>query len=136
MTRRGEGEATFQADGKTWRLRFDFNAMADFEAETGKRIFDVLEGMEEGAAKSASASDVRALFWAMLREHHPDVTLRDAGRMVTQGMEALNAAALSALPSPEPESEESDAEKPKAATGRAALTSVTGPSSSSRRVSI
>lgn len=97
MTRRNEGEATFEADGQTWRLRFDFNAMADFEAETGKNALQALEGMETG---TASAQDIRALVWAALRDGHPDVTLRQAGRLVVEGLQAFQKAAVSALPSP------------------------------------
>jgi hypothetical protein len=115
MGRRNEGEATFEADGQTWHVRLDFNAMADFEAETGKNAIAVLETMEGG---DASALDIRALFWAGLREHHPDVTLHQAGRLVIAGMEALQSVTSTALPSPE--DGDKDPEKTTAATSPAA----------------
>lgn len=117
MMRRDEGEASFEFEGATWRLRFDFNAMCDFQETTGKPIFATLEAMEAGGA---DPFDIRALFWVMLRDAHPDVTLRQAGRMVTQGMAALQAAALSALPSADPANEGDETEKSKAAPSRAA----------------
>ncbi|NEX45185.1 gene transfer agent family protein [Pseudotabrizicola algicola] len=117
MTRRDEGEASFECDGEIWRLRFDFNAMCDFQEATGKPIFATLEAMEAGGADPA---DIRALFWAMLRDAHPDITLRQAGRMVTQGMGALQKAAMSALPSAQPDEGGEQPEKPKAAPSRAA----------------
>lgn len=117
MTRRGEGEATFDFGGKTWTLRLDFNAMADFEEQTGKGFLLTLEAMGTGAA---SANDIRALFWAMLQDHHPELTIREAGRMVTAGMSALNQAAISAMPSAEPEEETATAGKTKAVTAPAA----------------
>jgi hypothetical protein len=122
MMRRGEGEGSFEFDGKTWTLRLDFNAMADFEAETGRPFLTTLEAMGEG---TAPMGDIRLLFWAMLRDHHPDVTIRQAGRMVTSGMDALSAASLSALPSGSdaevPDAGGPDAGgKPQAATAQAA----------------
>jgi hypothetical protein len=117
MTRRGEGEATFEADGKTWTLRFDFNAMVDFEEATGGKIFDMLASMESGTASPAA---LRALIWAMLRDHHPDITLHEAGKIAKAGLRAMNAAALSGLPNSDPAGEngEDSAEKPLAATIR------------------
>lgn len=117
MSRRGDGEATFEAEGRTWRLRFDFNAMADFEAEAGKGAFDVLEAMQTGKAK---ATEIRLLFWATLREHHPEITIREAGRMIFAGMEAFHAAAASAMPAPEPGGEGESAGKTQAAASPAA----------------
>jgi hypothetical protein len=115
MGRRNEGEATFEADGQTWRMRFDFNAMADFEEETGQNALAVLQAMEAG---KVSAIHIRALFYAALREHHPDITLRQAGRLVASGMEAFETAISSSMPTPQ----EGDiaSEKTKAATRPAA----------------
>jgi len=96
MSGRGRGEATFDFDGKAYTLRFDFNTICDFQEATGKEIFQTLEQMESGKADPA---DIRALFWAMLRDHHPEASLRDAGRMVTAGLKAMQGAALAGLPS-------------------------------------
>ena len=115
--RRGEGEATFTADGQEWHLRFDFNAMADFEIATGKNAMAALAAME---GDSISAVDVRALFWAALKSHHPDITIEQAGRMVLSGMQAFQAAAASAMPEAEADSTEALPGKAKAADSRAA----------------
>jgi uncharacterized protein YbjT (DUF2867 family) len=120
MMRRGEAEASFEFDGKTWTIRLDFNAMADFEDNTGKDLLATMEAMSKGDAPPA---DMRAAVWAMLLDHHPDVTIRQAGRMVGVGMEALGRAAVSGLPtsSEAPSDEVSGGEgKLKAATAPAA----------------
>lgn len=100
MTRRDEGESTFDYEGQTFRLRFDFNAMVDFEELTDKRMLTVLDEMSEGTAR---AKDTRALFWAMLQKHHRGITQEAAGEMVLVGMAALMAAAESAMPRPDPD---------------------------------
>jgi hypothetical protein len=110
MTRRGEGEASFDYDGKSWKLRLDFNAMADFEEKTGK---DCLATLEEMASGRVPATEVRVLVWAMLQDHHPGVTIREAGRMAKLALAALNATVASAMPdaAPVPEGEASPAGK-------------------------
>lgn len=79
-----------------WTLRFDFNALCDFEAETGKNALEFLEQMD--AAAYPSASDMRCLFWCGLRQAHPDATLQDAGRLMGQNPTALTAALDAAMP--------------------------------------
>ena len=100
MTRRDEGESTFDYEGQTWRLRFDFNAMVDFEELTGKRMQGVLDEMSEGIQ---TAKDTRALFWAMLQKYHRGIAPESAGEMLLAGMGALMAAAESAMPGQDPD---------------------------------
>jgi len=115
MTRRGEGEASFEVDGKTWRLRFDWNTLADFEQASGKVATTVIDAMGDG---TGTMTDVRAMFWAALQEHHPGVGLREAGRLVAAGMQAFHRAAKSGLPGADDEAD--PAEKTTAATPPAA----------------
>ena len=66
--RRGEGEATFTADGQEWHLRFDFNAMADFEIATGKNAMAALAAMN-AVTGSARANPL------MLINEQPKISL-------------------------------------------------------------
>ncbi|PTX39070.1 tail tube GTA-gp10-like protein [Gemmobacter caeni] len=114
MTRRGDGEAQFSAGGETYRLKFDFNALADYESIAGAAVWGALDRFAEG---EASAEDMRAMLWACLQEHHTGITLREAGRLMSEGQEALSQAMDTALAAPSAEEESGE---PQAATSPAA----------------
>lgn len=76
-----EGEvSSVQSDG-TFRLRFDFNVMADFEAQTGR---NALAALSTENLSALSAGDIRLMIHLCLRDHHPDLTERDAGRIYSR----------------------------------------------------
>ena len=52
-------------------LRFDLNAMVDFEEASGKSVREISEEMP--------MRDFRILIWACLVADDPDLTLRDVG---------------------------------------------------------
>lgn len=89
------GEVALIHDGATYTLVLDFNSLCEFEAETGKNALTILDGMDVG---EVSAVDLRALMWAGLREHHPDITLQMAGRILSANVNALQLAADAAKP--------------------------------------
>lgn len=62
---------------KERHLRFDLNAYAAFEKETGVEMFD-LEG-------KFSATVIRALLWASLLHEEKTLTLEQVGAMVHAG---------------------------------------------------
>ena len=73
------GEASFDIEGKAFRVRFSWNAAAEYEEAAGKALSDALLDI---AREKLSARSLRAMLWAGLQEHHPDVTLRQAGEMI------------------------------------------------------
>ena len=73
------GEASFEADGRTYRLLYIWNAAAEFEEVAGRPLSDALLDV---AREKLSAKSLRAMLWAGLREHHGDVTLQEAGRLI------------------------------------------------------
>lgn len=76
-----DGIVTFDADWKTWTLFFGVNAMCRMEAEIEPDELDLLlKGPGEG--EQPSLTTYRAAFWAGLREHHPNLTFEDAGRLM------------------------------------------------------
>jgi hypothetical protein len=94
MTRKNGGVVTFESEGQEYQLVVDMNALADFEVATGLNAMSILEG----DVSQLSALHIRALFWAMLVQNHPEMTIKDAGRLVLSGMEAMNRAVAVAMP--------------------------------------
>jgi hypothetical protein len=73
------GEASFEVEGKAYRVRYSWNAAAEYEEAAGKPLSDALFDI---ARERLSARSLRAMLWAGLQEHHQDVTLKDAGRLI------------------------------------------------------
>lgn len=113
MAQRNDGIVTFSVDGETYRLVGDMNALMDFEREFGVNAFTLLNGGENGAVELSATHSV-GLFWAMLQEHHPDMTLRAAGKLLPYGMGQMQQALALAFPEPEASPAGGEAEKPKA----------------------
>lgn len=72
-------EAEFEVEGRTYRLRYDWNAAVEFEAATGRAISDVLADL---AAQRVSATALRGLLWAGLRCSEPKLTLEAVGEIL------------------------------------------------------
>jgi Phage tail tube protein, GTA-gp10 len=76
-----KGEVEFSVEGKTYKLCFSVNALCELEAVAGEPAGAVFGQLSD--LSKARYSTWRALFWAALRDHHADVTLTDAGRLMT-----------------------------------------------------
>ncbi|WPY93156.1 hypothetical protein T8T21_08445 [Limimaricola variabilis] len=95
MANRFLGEATVEVEGERYTLRCDFNAMAAFEAESGKEALASFQAAETGGL---TITDMRAMFWAMLQHHHPGTTIAQAGAIMSEDAAALQRAILDASP--------------------------------------
>jgi hypothetical protein len=73
------GEATFEVEGKQYRVRFSWNAAAAYEETAGRPLSDALLDV---ARERFSAKSLRAMLWAGLQDEHEDVSLKDAGRLI------------------------------------------------------
>lgn len=73
------GEAEFTVDGETYRLKFDWNAAAEFEEAAGRPISDALMDV---VREKLSARSLRAMLWAGLQTHHKGISLATAGRFI------------------------------------------------------
>ncbi|MEP2782324.1 MAG: hypothetical protein ABJO67_03440 [Pseudoruegeria sp.] len=93
----GEGPAK-SVDGTPYILRCDFNAMADFESATKKDAFETFEKLDKG---EVSATDLISLTWSLLLHHHPDVSRREAGGVLSNDIEAVLGVVRLASPQPE-----------------------------------
>lgn len=89
------GEAVAEAGGRRWKIRLDFNALADMEEATGRGALDLLEDYEAG---KINISGLRALLHACLLRHQPDATLFDAGDILTEDPGAFERALAAAQP--------------------------------------
>lgn len=88
------------ADGESHTIRYDFNAMADYEEAVGKPITQMGEG-------NVGMRELRALLWAGLLHKHPRLTLKQAGSLIppermAEVAEACGTALVRALGKPDP----------------------------------
>ena len=88
-----KGEVSLAYGGETYTMRLDFNALAEFEGEVGGRALDLLQEPDK-----LTITQVRALFWAGLRQCHPEITLQDAGRILTANQSSLGEALAATFP--------------------------------------
>lgn len=89
----GEGEVA--AGGKTYRLRFDMNVLADLEERTGRNPVELLGELD---SKNPSPSTLRQVCHAMLQRHHPDAGLDVAGDILSEAMDRFLAVLMAAVP--------------------------------------
>lgn len=83
-------------DGRDYVLALSMNALCALEAATGEPIARL-----EARLAAPSATDMRLILWAMLRDHHADLTLEDAGRLA--GLAQVAAAVQAAVQAAQPE---------------------------------
>jgi hypothetical protein len=65
-------------DPQTYTLTFDFNAICQAEQETGINLLKPLAGA------GISATETRALLYALLKPAHPLVLLSEAGELLNK----------------------------------------------------
>jgi len=91
---------------KERHLRFDFNAICDFEQTSG-RDFTAL------SVERVRASDLRILIWAALRWEDPTLTLEKVGGMINpQNMGEIGAQIKKAVIAGMPEEKEGTGDGP------------------------
>jgi hypothetical protein len=74
------GEVALDVEGTTYVLCLDINAIIEVENLLDIGIADVANLFNDPAR--IRAGNVRAMLWAALQRHHPDVTLAWAGKIV------------------------------------------------------
>jgi hypothetical protein len=89
MANKHKGEVEFTADGTTFKLVYSTNALCELEGVTGEPAIVSFASMGDPAKARISLS--RAMFWAGLRDHHSELSLADAGTMMTSiGLQEAN----------------------------------------------
>lgn len=96
-TFRGQSDLKFkrEVEGKMvdahFKLQYDANALCEFEEESGLKLGQMLSAMEK--PEDMSMKMIRALLWAGLVEHHEEITVKEAGNILSDaGMDATMAA--------------------------------------------
>lgn len=68
------GEVEFEADGQTYTMVLDFNALCDLEGD--------FPGIMSGGVELSSPRAVRSVFRSALAKHHPGIEEREAGDLI------------------------------------------------------
>jgi hypothetical protein len=65
-----------EIDGSTYRLAYDFNAIAQVEQSQGVNL------LKNFMVSELNASSLRGILYAGLLKAHPEMTMEDAGRLI------------------------------------------------------
>lgn len=76
----------------------DFNALCEYEGATGDSWNSFFDRLDNGTIR---ATELRAMVWAGLMANHPDITLSQAGAVLSSNSDAVIRAAAAALPAEE-----------------------------------
>ena len=93
---------TLKLKGKEWHLIYSFNALAVAEKATGLNMFQGLN------LESLNIIQLRAMLWASLLKAHPELTLEDAGDLLSGpvdcnlALSAIGEAWTASMPKPDP----------------------------------
>lgn len=120
-----KGEVSFPVDDKTYILQFTIDAICSLEAENGKGIIGLISELQDPSKVSLTLA--RQMLWAGLQEHHPEITVKEAGELIPAagGMMSVMRMFEKAFKAAFPELKEGDA-RPRKAGG---LKNGTGPHS-------
>lgn len=97
------GQVSLKAGDTIYTLCLSANAMCSLEEHTGRDIGDIASSLN---GNGVSMIMVRSLVWAALQDHHPDIDIKGAGRVITEAgmpacMEAIGVAFQRAFPDAE-----------------------------------
>lgn len=84
------GEVVRTIDDVDYRFVLDFNALAHFEGATGVSFFDVSQKWDAGTSEP-EVGHLIAICHAALQEHHPEITKRQAGTLLSKDIEVFTA---------------------------------------------
>ena len=87
MANANKSEVELTIGETTYTLKFGRNAMASVEGLFGGRSFGDI-------ASEQSFSVLRAMFWASLQKHHPDIDLLATGDLMDEADDEALAAAI------------------------------------------
>jgi hypothetical protein len=80
------GEVALKAGDKAYTASFSINAMCDLEQLMRRSIVEIAMELEmvESNPTTLRMGTVRAVTWAALRQHHPELTEADAGDILAE----------------------------------------------------
>lgn len=89
------GEVVLTHAGQDYAMVLDFNALCEYEGATGDSWNSFFDKLDNGTIR---ATELRTMVWAGLIAHHPDITLSQAGAVLSSNSDAVIRAASAALP--------------------------------------
>jgi hypothetical protein len=92
MANKNRGESDLKIGGKTYTLKFGWNAIAQIETVLDKGINEILPLIQDPASFRGGA--LIAVLWGVLRHHHGELTLEDAGDLLDEAGPAAVSEAL------------------------------------------
>src|SRR5688572_1257601 len=106
MANKENGELSMDIGGETYTMSLTIDAMVAleelFSAPDKPMFFHQIADL----AERGSMKHIRAMIWAVFREHHPDLQISDIGKLVAKGggllrfNEQLSALAAASKPDP------------------------------------
>ncbi len=105
------GEVSLEAAGKTYTMHMSVNALCVLEGEIGKTAPEIFAELDTRREK-VSVTRIRAILWAALTDHHPELTQKEAGKIIGEAggivtvLGKLAEAIAAAFPPPEAKSDE------------------------------
>ncbi len=108
MANRHKGEVNLVVDGRTYTLVLDIDAMCALEEHFSTPTHDATWDDIAVKVNKGSVRVVRALVWAMLQRHHPEMSVADAGHMMSDagGLVGLSNVLKVAMESVTPDAED------------------------------
>lgn len=80
MANKHKGEVAFEADGKSYTLRYSIDAICALETASGKGVVALVGDLLNPATMSLTLA--RKVLWAGLQDAHPEITEKDAGELI------------------------------------------------------
>lgn len=88
MANAHRGEVDVEVPSGTYTMRFSTNAICELEDRVDLGIAEIIARLEDAARMRMSL--LRAVVWAGLRGSRPDITIDQAGEVITEaGMTAI-----------------------------------------------
>jgi hypothetical protein len=107
MANKIKGEVALSYEGAAYTLVLDFNALGEFEAmidemyppKPGTRGANAMVILQD--PNGMNLREMTALFWAGLKQRHPELTRDDAGRILSDNLDKVGEALTASFPDAE-----------------------------------
>lgn len=83
MANKERGEVSVEIDGKAYKLVYSTNALCELEDVLNRNVNSITAEVQDQS--KVRLKTLRAMFWAGLTEHHPEVDIKTAGDLMTVG---------------------------------------------------
>jgi hypothetical protein len=77
-----KGEVAFEVGEQSYKLCFSANAIIEMEDHFDKTVEEISNLLRD--TDRLRMKNLRAVFWAGLTDHHPGITIKEAGVIITQ----------------------------------------------------